>query len=167
MSFAECLYSYRKHLKPEKGLSDELFYFTSSITPMINVDLLIQNNKGQTLLSWRDHQYSGKGWHIPGGIIRFREIIAERIKQVALTEIGEMVEYDIKPLTLIEVIDREEYIRGHFISLLYRCRLPYGFIPKNERMGEHDAGYLKWFDGCPDDLLSSQEIYRKYITGEC
>ena len=57
---------------PSKGLPQEIFFFISRITPMINVDLLIKDEKGRTLLAWRDDEFY-KGWHIPGGIIRFKE----------------------------------------------------------------------------------------------
>jgi colanic acid biosynthesis protein WcaH len=61
----------------QKGLPQELFYFVSQLTPMVNVDLLIKNQKGQTLLTWRDDQFYGSAWHIPGGIIRFKESFEE------------------------------------------------------------------------------------------
>ncbi len=73
---------------PSKGLPDDLFYYISSTTPIINVDLLLKDENGRTLLSWRDDPHSGKGWHIPGGIIRFKETIEERINEVAKIEIG-------------------------------------------------------------------------------
>ncbi|MDD5746082.1 MAG: NUDIX hydrolase, partial [Candidatus Omnitrophica bacterium] len=56
-----------KVTNPSAGLPQELFYYISSITPMINVDLLVKDEKGRTLLAWRDDRYSGRGWHIPGG----------------------------------------------------------------------------------------------------
>jgi len=73
---------------PSKGLAEELFSFFSKIVPMVNVDLLIKDEKGRTLLSWRDDPIHGKGWHIPGGIIRFKETLENRILKVAETEIG-------------------------------------------------------------------------------
>ena len=36
-------YLKKKVLYPSKGLPDDLFYYVSSITPMINVDILIKN----------------------------------------------------------------------------------------------------------------------------
>ncbi|MFQ3368130.1 MAG: hypothetical protein ACI8WO_000222, partial [Methylophilaceae bacterium] len=52
------LEAYLKKIKeiisdPGDGLPEELFYFASSITAMVNVDLLIKNKKKQTLLTWR------------------------------------------------------------------------------------------------------------------
>jgi colanic acid biosynthesis protein WcaH len=39
---------------PSEGLPEEVFLFVSRITPMINVDLLIKNERKGTLLTWRD-----------------------------------------------------------------------------------------------------------------
>jgi colanic acid biosynthesis protein WcaH len=35
--------------------------------------------KGRTLLTWRDDESFGAGWHVPGGIIRYKETAADRI----------------------------------------------------------------------------------------
>src|SRR4030042_2731238 len=63
---------------PSAGLPEELFLYISRTTPLVNVDLLIKDENGRTLLAWRDDQYSGKGWHVPGGIGRFKEPLERR-----------------------------------------------------------------------------------------
>lgn len=148
---------------PSKGLPDEVFYYISATTPLINVDLLIKDELGRTLLAWRDDRYAGAGWHIPGGIIRFRETIAERIRQVALSEIGVGVEHDPEVLCIQEMINPNRNVRGHFISLLYNCRLPSTFAPANTGLTAGDAGYLQWHARCPDDMIVYHDVYRKYI----
>jgi colanic acid biosynthesis protein WcaH len=148
---------------PSQGLPDEVFYYVSRVTPMVNVDLLVKDERGRTLLSWRDDPYAGKGWHVPGGIIRFRETMETRIRQVAATEIGAPVSFDPLPLAINQIIHPERAIRGHFISLLFRCQLPGAFVPANRGLSRHDAGYLMWHGSCPDDLLELHGIYRSYL----
>jgi colanic acid biosynthesis protein WcaH len=149
---------------PTKGLPDDLFYYISSATPIINVDLLLKDENGRTLLSWRDEPHSGKGWHIPGGIIRFKETIEERINEVAKIEIGTPVKlFKSEPIAINEIFNRKQEIRSHFISLLYSCSLPGDFVPKNKGLSKFDAGYLMWHKTCPDDLLKLHEIYRKFL----
>ncbi len=63
---------------PSSGLPEELFLFISRITPMVNVDLLIKDENGRALLSWRDDQFAGTGWHVPGGIVRFKENMEDK-----------------------------------------------------------------------------------------
>lgn len=148
---------------PKKGLPDEVFYYISRTTPLINADLLIKDEKGRSLLGWRDDKYTGRGWHVLGGIIRFKETFETRIKKVAQSEVGAEVEFDPKPIAINEIINHKDEIRGHFISLLYKCFLPSSFVPENKNLAETDPGFLKWHEKCPDDLLEWHKIYRKYL----
>jgi hypothetical protein len=69
---------------PRRGLPDAVFAFVSSVTPLVNIDLLVRNAAPQTLLTWRDDEYY-RGWHVPGGIIRFKERMVDRAAAVART----------------------------------------------------------------------------------
>jgi ADP-ribose pyrophosphatase YjhB (NUDIX family) len=152
---------------PSKGLQDELFYFIGRLTPFINVDLLVKNNNNQTLLSWRNETINNKvkaGWHIPGGIIRFRETIAERLNQVALSEMGGKLAFFSKdPIAINQIIDHDARDRSHFISLLYACQLEENYKINNHTLNNNDEGFLKWHSTVPDDLLDNHIIYRDYI----
>lgn len=149
---------------PSLGLPKEVFYFISRLTPLVNVDLLIRDEKGRILLSWREKEYNHKpGWHIPGGIVRFKENIETRIQEVAKKEIGIKVEYSMQPIAINQIICEHEE-RGHFISLLYKCFLSDKFIPKNTNLKETDNGYLKWHTFWPKNLVDVQKkIYKKFI----
>ena len=94
-------------LNPSAGLPDEVFFYISRMTPLVNVDLLIKDENGRTLLSWRDDLYAGKGWHVPGGIIRFKESLETRVKKVAETEIGTSVDFDPNPIAINQIILKE------------------------------------------------------------
>lgn len=146
---------------PSEGLPEEIFFFISRLTPMVNVDLLIKDEGGRTLLSWRDDSFAGTGWHLPGGIVRFKEKLEERLQLVAKKEIGTMVEFDPVPIAIDQIIC-EHNTRGHFISILYKCTLSSKFIPKNKGLSNKDNGYLKWHSSCPENLVKVHEIYRKY-----
>jgi len=148
---------------PKKGLPEEVFQFASSITPMINVDLLIKDKQGRILLSWRDDEQCGTGWHIPGGIVRFKERLEDRIQKTAKNEIGTEVEINLQPLELHEIMMPKE-IRGHFISLLYECHLPEGFfIPEIE---EYKEGTLCWFTDNPGLVQGQEETYRHLFQSD-
>ena len=147
---------------PSAGLPDEVFYYISRTTPLVNVDLLIKDEKRRTLLSWRDDPNTGKGWHLPGGIIRFKETMRERLEKVAETEIGAKIMFEAKPLTVKEIILNHR-IRGHFISFLYKCHLSGAFIPANRDLKMTDSGYLMWHESCPDNLLRVHKIYSEYL----
>ncbi len=147
---------------PSSGLPGDIFLFVSRLVPMVNVDLLVKDENGRTLLSWRDDQYCGKGWYVPGGIVRFKEKLETRLLKVAETEIGAMVKFDPVPIAINQIICKHN-TRGHFISILYKCFLSGKFIPKNIGLSKKDKGYLKWHDSCPKNLIKIHEMYRKYI----
>ena len=149
---------------PRSGLPEEVFLFISRVTPLVNVDLLIKDKLGRTLLSWRDDKYCGKGWHIPGGIVRFKEKLETRVKKVAQTEIGAPISFDPIPVAVNQIIYPKRDTRSHFVSILYKCFLPGTFKPQNKGLSLDDNGYLKWHYFCPDDLIKPHAIYKKYIN---
>lgn len=165
MSINEAIKFLEKQIpNPSVGLPEEVFLFISRLIPMVNVDLLIKDEKGRTLLSWRDDQYAGKGWHLPGGIVRFKEDLKKRVQKVAETEIQTVIKFEPVPIAVNQVICKHD-TRGHFISILYKCFLSSKFVPKNKGLTEKDKGYLKWHDSCPVNLVKVHEMYRKFIGG--
>ncbi len=150
---------------PRFAITKELFYFISSLTPMVNVDLLIKNNLNQTLLTWREDKFYGPGWHIPGGIVRFKEKFLNRINIVAMKELGMKVSSNKEPILVKEIFNEQRDIRGHFISHLYRCQPlsnPYTFLEaKNNKLKN---GVWRWHDSAPENLIPVQNFYKKYIN---
>ena len=148
---------------PHRGLPEELFLFVSRITPLVNVDLLIQDDLGRTLLTWRDDEFHGAGWHVPGGIIRFKETAADRIRTCARQELGVEITFEPAPILVNESI-RMEASRGHAIGLLFQCRLL--GAPDAARQAVSDPpmpGHWRWHDHCPPDLLSVQRPYARFF----
>jgi ADP-ribose pyrophosphatase YjhB (NUDIX family) len=150
------------------GLPEDLFLFVSRVTPLVNVDLLIQDQdptRGRgTLLTWRNDQFYGAGWHIPGGIIRYKETAHQRIQEVARGELGASVEFDPAPLTVVESMSRERN-RGHFISLLYLCRLTSPLDPHRQALTDPpEPGAWRWHTDPPPDLLEAHKIYQPFLT---
>lgn len=148
---------------PTQGLPEEIFLFVTEITPMVNVDLLIRDDRGRILLAWRDDEFYGKGWHVPGGIIRLKETFEERIQKTAIKEIGTEVIISPQPLEIIPLIHKEQKVRGHFITFVYECKLPEGSEIDNSGRQTEDIGYLMWHEKYPDNMIPVHEIYRKYF----
>ncbi|MBF0180120.1 MAG: NUDIX hydrolase [Magnetococcales bacterium] len=148
-----------------RGLPDAVFYMVSRCTPLVNVDLLIRDEQGRTLLTWREDDFYTPGWHIPGGIVRFKERWEERILAVAATELGVTVGFDPAPLAIQQAIVPDRATRGHFISLLFKCHLTSSLDEALQRRGARPRnGEWEWHDGPPADLLSvHRELYGKFI----
>ena len=150
---------------PSEGLSEDVFLFVSRITPLVNVDLLIKNEQNHTLLTWRDDGYWSPGWHVPGGIIRYKEAVSDRINAVAAGELGAEIEFMKEPLAISEVIHSpSRRVRGHFVSLLYECTLT-SSLDDNLRYeeGTPKPGEWAWHSECPENIISVHEMYRKFI----
>jgi colanic acid biosynthesis protein WcaH len=148
-------------------LGPEIFHLVSSITPIINVDLLIQktnSKKTKTLLIWRDDDYY-KGWHLPGGVIRFKESIFTRVEIVAKEELGTSLAFISYPIEVIENINPHRNIRGHFISLLFHCELkrPPEKSLQNLDLLRPKKNHWYWHASAPPDLLVQQSMYKKYL----
>ncbi len=150
---------------PSEGLPKDVFLFISRITPIINVDLLIKNEPNYTLLTWRDDDYYSAGWHIPGGIIRYKETISDRVNAVAVKELGVRVKFKKDPLAINEIIIPSRRNRGHFISLLYECRLV-SSLDKNLKFkkGIPKPGEWAWHKKCPTNIISVHKMYQKFIN---
>lgn len=149
---------------PSAGLPDDIFLFATRITPIINADLLIKNEQNQTLLTWREDGYYPPGWHVPGGIIRYKEQIAARINAVAAGELGAKIKFKETPVAINEVIHPSRNNRGHFISLLYACSLT-SPLDKNRRheKGVPKPGEWAWHGRCPKNIIPVHEMYRNFI----
>lgn len=148
---------------PREGLPEGVFLFVSRITPLINVDLLIQDDRSRTLLTWRDDEFHGSGWHVPGGIIRYKESWADRLRACAREELAADVACDATPLFVAESI-RPQATRGHFVSLLFRCRLLTPPDPAREAGADRPApGQWRWHNGRPPDLLEAQRHYARFF----
>src|SRR6478735_2874767 len=123
ISRAERIKALEDAIGDTKGdLPEDVFRFVSRLTPLITVDLLIQDDQSRTLLTWRDDEFFGPGWHIPGGVIRFKESSGDRLRACAREELGADIAWDPAPLHVLELMSAQD-VRGHHITLLYRCRL--------------------------------------------
>ena len=87
---------------------------------MVNVDLFVRNFKKKFCLlgEWK---LLFTSWHIPGGIVRLRESLYDRIELVAQKELGAKISYKTNPILINEIIRFPERInRTHFISFLLK-----------------------------------------------
>jgi ADP-ribose pyrophosphatase YjhB (NUDIX family) len=145
------------------GLPEPVFALISRVTPMVNVDLLIRNERGETLLTWRDDELYC-GWHVPGGVVRFKERLQQRVDAVARTELGTTVSMRPTPLAINEIITVERAARGHFLSFLFECRLQAPPDPSLRFVsGTPYRRQWAWHASFPPDMIPSHGLYRKFI----
>lgn len=151
---------------PRKQLPQPVFDLISRITPVVNVDLLVRNERREILLTWR-HDELYHGWHVPGGVLRFKEHMSDRVAAVAQTELGTAVTMKPEPLAVTEIIEPERAARGHFVSFLFDCTLDRpadGTL--RYRGGEPKPGEWAWHASYPLDMIGAHEIYRRFFHAQ-
>jgi len=150
---------------PSKGLPEEIFLLISRLSPLINVDLLIMNKKKEILLTWRSKgEKFDEGWHIPGGIIRFKDSIKNRLNYVAKKELNVQIKQNFRLVDIFEIKLKQKN-RSHFISLLYLCHLKSSLDNKNKFFGKKPKiGEWKWFKKSPKKLIYPHKVYKDYIN---
>lgn len=146
-----------------RGLPEDVFLFVSRMTALVNVELLIRDPVKGYLLTWREDEPCGPGWHVPGGIIRFKETAARRIQETARRELGAEVAFEPSPTAIRECMDPCRDTRGHFISLLYRCTLETPPDPRRQFVaGQPQPGQWHWHPAWPDDIIEVHRELRQY-----
>ena len=134
---------------------------------MVNIDLLVRNELNEVLLTWRGGSYYSPGWHVPGGIVRLRESLYDRIDEVALNELGTTVTVDKNPILINEVIRfPERIIRTHFISFLFEAKLNGSSIKSLEcKQTTPEDGQWSWHHSCPENIIPVHLMYKNTING--
>ena len=151
-----------------RGLPEEVFRLVSELTPLVYVDLLIKDSSGRTLLTWRDDEFYGPGWHIPGGILRFKERALDRLAKVAELELGAQISSNLVPLLITEIMHPSRDVRGHFISLLYECAITSGPLGEcYSQNGQPKNGKWAWFSEAPSQLIHQHKVYKPFIQNDC
>lgn len=153
-----------KGVDPTIGLPEELFLYVSSITPLVNVDLLIKDDAGRVLLTWRDDPYYEPGWHVPGGIIRFKETFMDRIHAVSRVELGATVQSDTSQIAINQATCPSRSARGYLVSLLFKCNQT--SPPDGARRPKSEVplpGQWHWHAAPPANLLAVQDVYCPFV----
>lgn len=98
------------------SLSQKEFDHIVKLVPFVACELVIMNTEKEFLLMWRDDKHY-KGWHFPGGLLRYKESFRDRIRYVAQEELG----VRIKKAEFIDVYNYLDDPRGHTVALIFLC----------------------------------------------
>ncbi len=129
---------------PHEGLPQPIFDAMAKLTPFIACEIVLAGPDG-ILLTWREDKW-WKGWHFPGGLMRFRESFLDRIQQVAMREIGIKIhKYDFLFLKNCNMAGR-----AHAVSLVFRC-----YAKDRPKKG-------KFFKKMPPDIIDGhKDMWKK------
>ena len=141
-------------------LPQHLFNYVSSITPLVNVELVIVCPSNSVILTWRDDGLYGPGWHLPGGVLRHKELLIDRIRLVASSECSIESFSSCSFLQINQVMNPNRDLRGHFISLVYGVTIDY--IPSISQSDLRN-GSMRLFSSPPDNLIKQHRRYKRLI----
>lgn len=162
--------------QPHPGrLPLELFLLVSRLVPLFTVDLWIGREDGAVLLTWREDEFFGRGWHVPGSALRLGESTQHRLRECAREELGAEIEAEMLPFDLMEEIqpqigegnDPKARDRAHNVSAAYRCRLLTPPDPARAYASDSgrppEPGQWAWHARCPDELLEVHRCYERHF----
>lgn len=136
---------------PER-LTDQEYEYIYSKSNRLTVDLVDDTDNGILLTKRAISPWEG-AWHLPGGMIGFREPVLSAAERIALKELNVGIQA-VRLLGYIEFIDPPEYdIPYSTVSLAYLVRTC-GAIALNEEAT--DWGY---FDKMPHPIIPQQEEF--------
>ncbi|HIF9190439.1 TPA: GDP-mannose mannosyl hydrolase [Photobacterium damselae] len=140
-------------------LNKQIFQTVVAHTPLISLDLIIENTNGQVLLGQRLNKPAQGYWFVPGGRVLKDETLATAFARLTKEELG--VELQLSDAVLIGPFEHfyDDNFSGndfttHYVVLGYRLKLDVALtqLPKEQH------GHYQWFDVAK--LLNADDVHR-------
>jgi colanic acid biosynthesis protein WcaH len=144
-------------------IDKDLFLQIIDMTPLVSIDLIIEDKKGKVLLGKRINKPAQGFWFVPGGRIRKNEKISDAFERISETELGASVFIEDAKLfgTYDHIYDDnfhgEQGINTHYVVLAYKVTLKDGAIDKEDIVTDDQHEEFRWWS--VDDLLSDAEVH--------
>ena len=114
---------------PQK-LSEKDFQGIIDKAPLVSIDIVVQNSKGEIFLGLRNNKPAQDFWFVPGGRILKNEKIEEAFKRIVNKELKINIEF--KNAELLGVFDHIykdnkfglKDINTHYVSIAFKIHLP-------------------------------------------
>jgi colanic acid biosynthesis protein WcaH len=138
-------------------IEKEGFLKVIEAVPFVSIDLVIQNERNEVLLGYRQNRPAQHTWFVPGGRIRKNERTQEALQRIARAELGITAPQG----KLIGVFDHiyednffaEPGIGTHYVVCGYAMHIPSSV----QFIGDDQHTELKWWK--LDELLQSTEVH--------
>ena len=150
-------------------LSKKEFAHIVKHTPLVSIDLIIENEEGRILLGYRNNQPVKGYWFVPGGRIRKDEPFREAFRRIFRAETGQSIKFEEAEFLGVyehlypgDNFAGEEGYGTHYIVIAYRMA-PGGAL--NNLPKEQHASY-RW--ATPAEILNDPDIHlntKNYFNG--
>jgi colanic acid biosynthesis protein WcaH len=140
-------------------LEKDVFSTVISSTPLVSIDLLIENSKGQVLLGYRNNRPAKGYWFVPGGRILKDETMDDAFKRLTLAELGEVFTRDSAQFLGPYEHFYDDYVFGegestHYVVLGYKVVSDIDI----SRLPSAQHNQYKWFDKA--ELLADDTVHK-------
>lgn len=143
----------------KQRLDTHTFQTVIAHTPLVSIDLIVENTQGQVLLGQRLNKPAKDFWFVPGGRILKDETMAQAFSRLTIEELG--VELQLTDAQLIGPFEHfyadnfsGDKFSTHYVVLGYRVILD---IDLNQLPKEQHSHY-QWFDVVT--LLDSDDVHK-------
>jgi ADP-ribose pyrophosphatase YjhB (NUDIX family) len=142
-------------------LSEEEYRLIYSRVPRLAVEIVVLNRSGEVYLTKRAHEPCRGIWHIPGGTVRFGELLQHAVRRVAERELSIDV-VDSKNCGVIEYPSHFDHGLDSPVGLVFEV-IRYGGTPRMSA----DASEGGWFRRLPRPMHADQDAFllaHGYVT---
>jgi ADP-ribose pyrophosphatase YjhB (NUDIX family) len=137
----------------KKPLSLEEFRSIYSKVNRLNIEIVIKTERGY-LLTLRSIDPYINLWHLPGGIVHFRESLKDAVRRVGFDELG----VEIEPLELLGYIEYPS-IKNYGdidspVGIAFSCKLL-----SNNIQTDSQSSKVNFFKQIPEDTILEQKEF--------
>jgi len=141
-------------------INDKRFLEIIDATPLISIDLILQDRQQRILLGKRVNRPAQNYWFVPGGRIRKNEKIADAIKRISSFELGKIISLcDTQLLGAFDHIYDDNYlgedgVNTHYVVLAYKVYVE----NDSEIISDSQHSEIKWWS--KHSLLNSPDVHQ-------
>lgn len=148
-------------------IEDKQFLKIINLTPLVSIDFIIKNQKGNFLLGKRTNRPAQNFWFVPGGIIRKNETITKAIERISLAELGTtLLITDVQLSGTFDHIYHDNFagvegINTHYVVLAYKITI----ADNIEIVRDDQHSEIKWWS--KNELLNAHDVHentKAYFT---
>jgi colanic acid biosynthesis protein WcaH len=132
-------------------LDDTTFRTVIDSSPLVSIDLLVENNQGEFLLGQRTNRPAQGDWFVPGGRIRKNESLANAFHRLTQEELGLVLSF--ADATLQGPYDHfyqdsvyGDKISTHYVAIAYKIKISAAIenLFNNEHLPLVQHGSYRW-----------------------
>jgi len=139
-------------------LSESTFQTIIGATPLVSIDLIVKNAKGEVLLGYRTNRPAQGYWFVPGGRVQKNEKLDKAFLRLTEAELGIAIERSAANFMgvfehLYEDSAFDESVSTHYVVLGYELNLDIALdaLPKEQH------NQYAWM--ASDELLKRDDVH--------